>query len=76
MWATALGFLATVFGPIIAAAVAVWLEQKQTERAHEARDEVDQFLVKKAGGDRRALDELSRALERLQSEARRKVGHP
>lgn len=71
-----LGAVVTILGPLLAAGVVAWAESKQQERTHATRDEADDHIKTHLGGNPSGLVQLSRQLERLQSEARRKRHHP
>lgn len=71
-----LGAVVTILGPLLAAGVVAWAESKQQERTHATRDEADESIKTYLGGNRAGLVQLSRQLERLHAEARRKRHYP
>lgn len=73
---TILGALATILGPILAAAVAAWVDKKHEESLHATLDETDEYIKQILAGNPVGRIMLARQLERLQSEARRKYRDP
>lgn len=69
---TVLGAIVTILGPLLAAWVLAWIDEKHEEATHAVVDEVDVHIKEHLEGNRTGLVNLSRQLERLQREARRK----
>lgn len=73
---TILGAIVTILGPILAAGVVAWADTKHTEYQHASMDETDLFIKQVVKGNHAGLVQLSRQLERLHREARRKRRDP
>jgi len=67
--------LLTILTPILGLGIGVWLNKKKEDLRHGTMDEVDANLQAHLEGDPHGLAHLTRQLERLHREARRKTGH-
>lgn len=65
----------TIVAPILGLGVGVWMNKRKTDLIHEEMEHVDAAILQHLTNDPAGLAELSRTLERLHREARRKTGH-